>query len=370
MVEPGALVAGHRVERLLGDDAMGAQWRVSDPSGRPRVLRTLLVYLPAFQERFRRAAEVLVAAEHPNLVRVHEVLDLDGVPALFAEWVEGGNLADWIRRGPHPPSQIVPLLHGILSGAGAAHELGLLHRNLKPTKVLLDGGTVPKIDDFALGKVTLEEGDLKLTQVGTTFGTPQYMPPEQFRGASLVGPPGDLFAVGCLAYEMCTGARAFDGRDVVDIYAASGSGAYAPLAARRPDLPPPLVALIDDLLRPEPEERPQTAREAIDRLLTEPLLQALLPGLRPRTTKPPSRPPVVDERPRPAPPPPVAEAGDTPLSVDRAAASLQEATPPAVASRLAQVEADELRKRTLIVRVGAAVVLAMVVALVALLAAG
>ncbi len=199
MLQIGQRLGSYTVEALLGEDSLASTWQVRGPDGQVDVLRLLQVRLPEFQERFRRAAEVLNRVRHPNLIRVRQVVDIDGLPAVLTGHVGGGDLSSWIGGAPRAAREVLPVFHGLVSGVGAAHAAGLVHRNLKPTKVLLTLAGTAKVNDFALGKVTLStEGNQALTKLGTTFGTPEYMPPEQFRGAGEVDTRADIFSLGSL----------------------------------------------------------------------------------------------------------------------------------------------------------------------------
>jgi serine/threonine protein kinase len=269
MFRPDQRESGFQLEAMLGEDQLAATWKVTELStGRPRVLRILTVTAKPFQERFVRSANAQLALVHPNLVQVLGVTEIGQRPAVVTEFVDGASLATWIAAGPHPVPRVLDLFAGLARGVGAAHAAGLLHRNLKPSKVLVrssGGETVPKINDFTLGKVTAGEGQA-LTQVGMTFGTPHYMAPEQFRGVGDVDPRADLFALGALLYEMLAGRRPFEGAGLMELYASASTAGYAPLPSLRPDVPPEVVALVVALLAPEAAARPQSAAEVLERL--------------------------------------------------------------------------------------------------------
>lgn len=280
MLNVGQSVAGYRLEEKLGEDALAATWRVASRSGVPHVLRVLTVRAPAFRERFLRGASAQVGLAHPNLVRVLGVVEVGEQPGVITEYVPGTDLGHWIAKGPHDPTVVLGVFVGMLRGVGAAHAAGLVHRNLKPSKVLLQEsshGPLAKINDFTLGKVTDGDGGQALTQVGITFGTPTYMPPEQFRGVGDVDPRADLFALGALLYEMLAGRRAFEGTDLMDLYKAVSGSRYRPLRDLRPDLPESLERLVDALLSPDPAGRPLTAGQALDAMRADEAMSRLLP---------------------------------------------------------------------------------------------
>jgi serine/threonine protein kinase len=285
MLSPDQREGGFRLDAMLGEDQLAATWKVTEiATGQARVLRILTVAAKPFQERFVRAASAQRGLFHPNLVQVLGLTEFGQRPAVVTEFVPGTNLATWIAAGPHPIERVLAVFAGLVRGVGAAHGAGLVHRNLKPSKVLVDasgGEAVPKVNDFTLGKVTAGEGQA-LTQVGITFGTPHYMPPEQFRGVGDVDPRADLFALGALLYEMVGGRRAFEGTDLMDLYRIVSGSRYAPLDSLRPGVPREVVELVDALLAPEPGDRPPTAAAVLERLpgaAPEPALKPAGPTL-------------------------------------------------------------------------------------------
>jgi serine/threonine protein kinase len=270
VLEIGSNVGRYRIEALIGEGDLASTYRVS-ADGVPYALRVLVVRDTGFSERLRRASLAQANVAHPNLLRVVDVLEANGSPGVVTEFVEGTDLESWIAQGQHRPLEVLTLFRQMVDGVRAAHAAGLIHRNLKPSKVLIgravDGGPRVQIADFLLGKVRQNEGGgAAVTQLGTTFGTPQYMSPEQFRGAASVDERADLFALGCLLYEMATGRRAFDGKNLLDVYGQVSSGKYRPVDEVRPGLPPWVGQLVDKLLAPEPGARIQTASILLEEL--------------------------------------------------------------------------------------------------------
>lgn len=264
-IQTGTVLGRYRVGALLGESGPSITWRaVHLEDGSDRAIKLVQQRNPAFLERLRRAAEAQQRVAHTNLVRVDEVLEVNGLPALVMEYVDGGTLEDWLAAERRPLGQLLAVFRGIVQGVGAAHDAELVHRNLKPAKILLarrGEHVVPKVNDFTLVKV--EGGGAKLTQLGMSFGTPQYMAPEQFRDVSGVDRRADLFALGAILYEMVVGERAFHGNNVVDIYQQVAARSYAKPAEKVPDLPPVVADVIDRLLSPDKEERPASSDELL-----------------------------------------------------------------------------------------------------------
>ncbi|MEQ1502542.1 MAG: serine/threonine-protein kinase [Myxococcota bacterium] len=293
MLQIGSKVGRYQVESLIGEGDLASTWKVS-ASGATYALRVLVVRDQGFRERLWRASTAQANVDHPNLLRVVDVIEADGSPGVVTEFVEGTDLETWIAAGPHRIAEVLTLFHQMVAGVRAAHAAGLLHRNLKPSKVLIgrepDGAPRVRIADFLLGKVRSTAGaGAAVTQLGTTFGTPQYMSPEQFRGAASVDERGDLFALGCLLYEMATGQRAFDGPNLLEVYQQVSNCQYRPVNEARAGLPKWVGDVVGGLLKPEPADRIQTA----DLLLAK--IRAIEAAMIP-ATPPPS------PTPRPAPP--------------------------------------------------------------------
>ena len=266
MLAYGDMVGEWRVVSALHEGNLAVTYEVSrQGDGGRYALKLLHLRDPQFQERLRRTAVALSSFSHPNLVGVVATVEHDGAPGVVSRFVEGDTLDTWAASG-RSVAEVLRVVRGIADGLQAAHGQGLIHRNLKPQKVLIDPSGEPRVHDFLLGKVMGVEPSQAMTQMGTTFGTPQYMSPEQFRGAGAVDERADLFSLGCLAYEMLTGERAFDGSNLMAIYGKVLDGDRVDLAELRPDVPPAVVALIDELLAPERDDRPSSAAAVVSRL--------------------------------------------------------------------------------------------------------
>src|SRR5262245_38799078 len=209
---------------------MGEVYRARDPKLERdvavKVLPGALATDPERLARFEREAKTLAALNHPNIAHIHGFEDSTGVPALVMELVEGSTLADRITRGPIPVDEALPIAKQIADALEAAHEQGIIHRDLKPANIKVrDDGTV-KVLDFGLAKALDASGPRQLTAppgvsqpptmtspamltgVGMVLGTAAYMSPEQARGLPL-DRRCDIWAWGCVLFEMLTGRRAF-----------------------------------------------------------------------------------------------------------------------------------------------------------------
>lgn len=260
MLTAGARLGPYEITALLGEGGMGKVWRAHHTAlKRDDALKVLPEAFAADPERlarFRREAQVLASLNHPNIARVYGLEQSDGVQALVMELVEGPTLADRIAQGPIAVDEAVPIARQIADALEAAHEQGIIHRDLKPANIKLRPDGTVKVLDFGLAKALTPmaagvnatasptiTSPAMMTGVGVLLGTAAYMSPEQARGKP-VDKRTDIWAFGCVLYEMLTGKRAFSGDDVSDMLAAVLRG--------EPDwggLPPEAPASIRRLLR-------------------------------------------------------------------------------------------------------------------------
>ncbi len=213
---------------------MGKVWRAHHTALKRddalKVLPDAFASDPDRLARFRREAQVLASLNHPNIAHVYGLEQADGMQALVMELVEGPTLADRIAQGPIPLDEALPTARQIAEALEAAHKQGIIHRDLKPANVKIrDDGTV-KVLDFGLAKAMEPSGSLAsdsqsptittpaMTQAGVILGTAAYMSPEQARGKA-VDKRTDIWAFGCVLYEMLIGARPFVGDTVTETLA-------------------------------------------------------------------------------------------------------------------------------------------------------
>jgi Tol biopolymer transport system component len=234
VISPGTRVGPYEVSALLGRGGMGEVYRATDLNLKRAVaLKALPSALAADADRlarFQREAEVLASLNHPNIAAVYGFERGQGVTALVMELVEGPTLAERIAPGPLAIDDALEIARQIAEALGAAHERGIVHRDLKPANVKVRPDGAVKVLDFGLAKALdapAAAGASQLatittpamTQAGMILGTAAYMSPEQARGAR-VDRRADIWALGCVIYEMLTGRRAFEGDTVSDTLAA------------------------------------------------------------------------------------------------------------------------------------------------------
>src|SRR5262245_58192343 len=244
---------------------MGVVYRATDLRlNRPVAIKFLSAELlgTAARARFQREAQTASALNHPHILTVHDVGEHDGRQYLVTELVDGGTLDEWGARleGRHDWRRIVELLAGVGDGLAAAHEAGILHRDVKPANVLVSKNGHAKLADFGLARPTDEgAGATSHTVAGVAIGTIAYMSPEQASGRRLDA-RSDVFSFGVLLYEMLEGSRPFLGRTDLEIMQ---SILHTAPRAMSDELPDALRAIVDKALEKDPPERYQTMRDLV-----------------------------------------------------------------------------------------------------------
>jgi serine/threonine-protein kinase len=227
MLQPGTRIEQYEVIGLIGRGGMGEVYRARDTRLQREVALKVLPALFAHDDhrlaRFRREARVLALLSHPGIGAIYGLAEADGLEALVLEFVEGPTLADVLQRGPLPLDQALAIARHLVEAVAAAHARGILHRDLKPANVKVLGDGTIKVLDFGLAKAfALDHAAVSTDLTGAApallLGTAAYMSPEQVRGAS-VDARMDIWAFGCILFEMLTGARAFTGDSVAEILA-------------------------------------------------------------------------------------------------------------------------------------------------------
>ena len=218
---------------------------------------------PRAVERFSAEARLLASLAHENIVRVHELALIEGREVILMELVEGPSLQTVLaREGSLPEQRVIHIARGIARGLQAAHHLGLVHRDLKPANILLAPGEVAKLVDFGLARTT------SLIGVDRTafalVGTPDYMAPESIDPLA-VDSRSDLYALGCLLFEMTAGRPPHDGASPFAVLEAH-QRAPVPILPPTPERTPGFIALIGALLAKSPADRPQSAAAVVERL--------------------------------------------------------------------------------------------------------
>ena len=286
----GHQLGPYRIESLLGAGAMGEVYRSRDTKlGREvaiKVLPRAFTSDPERVRRFQREARALAALNHPHITVIYGFEEAGGVCGLVMELVEGETLADLVARGPMPIADALPVARQIADALEAAHEHGIVHRDLKPANIKITATGVVKVLDFGLAKVSGDgkgAGHSQATTIASEsttkaviVGTAAYMGPEQASGKR-IDKRADIWAFGCVLYEMLTGRRAFEGVHLTDFLVAvmTKEPDWAALPA---STPPRIVELMRRCLKKDPRERLRDIGDA--RIELEDALKAPRPGNR------------------------------------------------------------------------------------------
>jgi serine/threonine-protein kinase len=297
----GKRLGPYEITAPIGEGGMAAVYQAFEARDNRfvalKVLPPHVADSPQFAARFQQEAQVIARLQHPNILPVYEAGADAGYAYIAMPLVTGGTLATLLRGRPLPPRQTLRILAQVGSALDHAHSMGYVHRDVKPSNVLLDEAGNCLLMDFGLARVLART--VRITRSGAMLGTPQYMSPEQGRGERVDG-RSDLYALGVMLYEMATGRVPYDGKTPVEVISQHIHEPVPPPRQRNPALPPAVEAVILKALAKRPDDRFQTAGA-----LVEALREALVAG-RPAPARPPEPPhlaPPAERRPIPPPAP-------------------------------------------------------------------
>ncbi|MGZ5472687.1 MAG: protein kinase domain-containing protein [Thermoanaerobaculia bacterium] len=259
----------YEVVRELGKGAMGVVYLAKDPLiGRLVALKTIRAAVHAdddetkeFQQRFIREAQAAGILNHPSIVTVHDIGqdDPSGVSFIAMEYVEGHNLKEVLNQGRTLSfEQIADIVAQVAEALDFAHAKGIVHRDVKPANIILVDGTRAKITDFGIAKIASSAANL--TTTGQFLGTPNYMAPEQVKGAPVDGRT-DIFALGICLYECLTRRKPFGGDSLTSISYKIVHEPFPPLHDINPQIPEVFEELVANCLAKDPSKRYQRARD-------------------------------------------------------------------------------------------------------------
>jgi len=251
----------YRIQRKLGAGGMADVYLAEDQELGRRVAIKILNGRHAnddqFIERFRREAKNAAALNHPNIVSIYDRGNAEDTYYIAMEFLDGRTLKELIvGRGSAPINVAIEYARQILSALRFAHRHGIVHRDIKPHNVLVDGEGRVKVTDFGIARA----GTSQMTETGSIVGTAQYLSPEQARGGE-VDPRSDLYSLGIVLYELLTGKTPFEGETPVEIAMKHLSNAPKPPSKLRPDIPPELDMVVLRALAKSPDDRYQSADE-------------------------------------------------------------------------------------------------------------
>jgi serine/threonine protein kinase/WD40 repeat protein len=269
MLQPDAMLGPYRIVSLLGEGGMGEVYRAKDTRlGRDVAVKVLTALTLSDQERilrFEQEARATGMLNHPNLLTIYDVGNENGTAYIVSELLEGETLRERLERGPLAPRRAVDAALQVANGLAAAHEKGVIHRDLKPDNIFLTRDGRAKILDFGIAKLSAKSDDGGMfgqaaTEPGMVLGTVGYMSPEQVRGEK-VDTRSDIFAFGAILYEMLTGVRAFKRSSAIETLGAILKEDPPDLAESLPNVPPALERLSRRCLEKDRDLRFQSARD-------------------------------------------------------------------------------------------------------------
>ncbi len=262
----GQIVAGRfRLTALLGEGGMGEVWAATHTITRRRAALKFVKGADASPERrgrLLREARAAAGVDHPNVIEVVDVFELDdGTPVMVMELLSGESLAARLARtGTLDVPEAADVLLQVVSAVGAAHAAGVVHRDLGAGNVFLAedaGATRVKVLDFGVAKLVGEPGGGGVvTSTGAVLGTPPYMAPEQAFGEKDVDHRADVWAIGVMGYELFAGCKPVEGDNLAQIVKRLATEGITPLRAVAPGVPDDLAALVDRMLAKDRDKRP------------------------------------------------------------------------------------------------------------------
>jgi len=273
----GRTLAQYTIIAKIGEGGMGEVYRARDAKldreVALKVLPAAVALDPARLGRFRREAKIVAALNHPNIVTIHSVEEVEGVQLLTMELVEGQGLDALIPSHGLPLTEVLDIGVAVADALASAHDKGIVHRDLKPANVMVTTDGRVKVLDFGLAKLTEAAPSPQdatrpvgsITSHGTVMGTVPYMSPEQIRGEE-VDARTDIFSFGVLLYELISGRRPFAGTSYIDTASAILRGDPEPLEALGLDVPTGLQAILTRCLAKDPAERFASGQELFEAL--------------------------------------------------------------------------------------------------------
>ena len=263
-IQPGTQLAGYRVEGVAGRGGMGVVYRAThlhlERIVALKVLSLDLAGTPGFRDRFLRESRTAASISHPGMVTVYDAGDAEGQLYIAMQYVNGTDLGALLaQKGSLEPRRVVSLLRQIAGALDVAHERGIVHRDVKPANVLIDG-ELCYLTDFGLTKRISSE--TMLTARGHFVGTVHYMAPEQVEG-SAVDARTDVYGLGCVAFHALTGSPPFERESEVSVAMAHLNDRPPALLAMRPDLPTGLDAVLATALAKKKSDRQASCGELV-----------------------------------------------------------------------------------------------------------
>src|SRR5215207_255003 len=257
----GRKLGKYTLEARLGEGGMAAVYQSQHPQfHRPVAIKILPPTIgqdPSFRARFEREGRTISSLNHPSIIRVYDIDEVDGLFYMVMDLLPGGTLEARLREGGLDRRWSVDVIVKMAEALDYAHTRGVIHRDIKPSNILLDAESQPVLADFGIARMAQAESDPNLTAAGTVMGTPAYMAPEQLTG----GQPdarSDIYSLGVVLNQLLAGRAPFTG-DTMAVVSAHLTKPPPPLRDYVPDLPPALEAVVLQALSKQPEHRFKSA---------------------------------------------------------------------------------------------------------------
>jgi serine/threonine protein kinase len=261
----GQNISNYKVIEKLGSGGMATVYKAHELSlNRVVALKVLSSRLSQDEEyikRFHREAQAAAKLNHPNIVQVYAIGESEGIHYFAMEYIKGESLAD-IKKEKNviPATEAIAIIKPVAEALGEAHNAGLIHRDVKPSNIMIDASGRPKVTDFGIAFVT--EAKTKLTQDGSIIGTPEYLSPEQCEGKAVDG-RSDIYSLGVTLYEILSGQTPYQADTPVGMLMKIIKGNFAPLNEVNPDVPESVVKVVQKMMETDPQKRYADARELV-----------------------------------------------------------------------------------------------------------
>ncbi|RMH18692.1 MAG: serine/threonine protein kinase, partial [Acidobacteria bacterium] len=261
----GQTLGRYRIVDRIGRGGMAEVYRATDDRLRRevaiKIIQPDIAQDPDARARFLREARVIASLEHPHVLPIYDLgehrTDDGTVPFLVMPLVRGGSLADRLHGAPLPPERVVPWVEALAGALDAAHQAGVLHRDVKPANVLVGTHEHLYLADFGIAR--LAAATTHLTRTGTVIGTPVYMAPEVAAGSAAEA-PADRYALAVMAYELLTGRPPFEGENVLSVLHQHATRPVPPASRRATHLPAEVDRALAAGMAKRPQERPASCR--------------------------------------------------------------------------------------------------------------
>ena len=260
------ILGDFKISKKLGQGGMGTVYLAQQISlDRPCALKVMMKELarkPGFMERFIREARAMAKINHPNVVQCYGVYEEKGLNFVAMELMDGQSMQDWVEElGKLPVPDAILVTVVVAEALQHAHDLNMVHRDIKPDNLLVTKKGIIKVADLGLAKSVDE--DMSMTQSGTGLGTPHYMPPEQARNAKHVDNRCDIYALGVTLYHFLTGKVPFAGDSLVELITNKEKGVFQPAHRVNSQVPERLSLICDKAMAKDPKHRYQHMRELV-----------------------------------------------------------------------------------------------------------